>query len=83
LSAQSSNVLRATDDIFGFGVAQFAQLRLTDERYGDALVVTVVPNCWGRFLFLFFIGRCLGGFDEIGGSLNIARVEEEELNIGE
>jgi hypothetical protein len=56
---------------------------LAHERYSDALVVAVVPDCRGRFLFLFFIRRRLGGFDEIGGGLNIARVEEEKLNIGE
>lgn len=82
LPAQSSDVLRATDDIFGLCVAQFAQLRLTNERNGDALVVAVMPHRGGESFFLFIRG-CLGGFHVIGGGLNIAGVEEEELEVDE
>jgi hypothetical protein len=83
LSAQAADILCTTDDIFGLCVAQFAQLRLANERNGDALVVAIVPYRGGRFFFVFFIRRCLGGFDEIGGGLYITRVKEEELNIAE
>jgi hypothetical protein len=56
---------------------------LTDERNGDALVVAVMPHRGGGFLFLFFIGGCLGRFNELGGGLNVAGVEEEELEVEE